>query len=87
MEERIGGKIFDPHGYDDDPIDPELLAKANAAFAELNSREPEYNPADLPERFRDDLVGTEFEHVYREAEERRRRDREAPSSPNGGVKE
>jgi hypothetical protein len=65
----IGGKTFeepDPN----DPIDPELLAEANAAFAEFNSREPELNPADLPSRFRDDLLGTEFEQVYLDAEAR-----------------
>jgi hypothetical protein len=53
-----------------------LLAEAEAAFAEFNARPPEYNPADLPERFRDDLVGTEFEHIYRDAEARRQADRE-----------
>ncbi|MFE7799428.1 hypothetical protein [Nocardia sp. NPDC057440] len=74
MGERIGGKTFeDPNP--NDPIDPALLAEANAAFAAFNARPPQYNPADLPERFRDDLVGTEFEHIYRAAEARRQKDR------------
>ncbi len=59
VRERIGGGIFD---YDDnEPLDPEILAKAEAAFAEFEAREPQIRYADLPERFHDDLVGTEFE--------------------------
>ncbi|MFQ6397072.1 hypothetical protein ACLMAJ_26870 [Nocardia sp. KC 131] len=75
MEERIGGKIFRPSDPDN-PIPPELMAKAMAAFAELNAREPEYDPGDLPPRFRDDLLGTEFEQTYLDAEARIQQDRD-----------
>ncbi|WP_330228763.1 hypothetical protein OHA40_21945 [Nocardia sp. NBC_00508] len=71
MEERVAGKIF---GVQTGPVDPELLAEANAAFEEFNARPPQVHPRDLPARFRDDYVGTEKEALFREQEAQRQRE-------------
>ncbi|WP_330228765.1 hypothetical protein OHA40_21955 [Nocardia sp. NBC_00508] len=66
-EEKAFGKTFRPGRT----IDPEYLAKANAMLEEFAARAPEMHPADLPERFRDDLAGTEYDQWYREREAQR----------------
>lgn len=78
--EWIAGKTFstpDP----DDQLDPELVARALALSAEqtryLASLPPEAAPAEpLPERFHDDMVGTEYEPWYRELWAQRKRKRQ-----------
>ncbi|MGV9971351.1 hypothetical protein [Nocardia beijingensis] len=61
-KERAFGKLWGP-GRD---VSPEILAQAEAAFEEFNARPPQVHPADLPERFRDDLAGTESDEWYQQ---------------------
>ncbi|MFC6011114.1 hypothetical protein [Nocardia lasii] len=76
---RAFGKTFE---YSSDPIDPELLAEAEAAFARGNAlraqarAQGESSGEEEPERFHDDMVGTEYEEWYRRTRaERANRDR------------
>jgi len=66
MPKEIGGKIF--HSPEEsEPVDPETLAKAEAAFAEWDKRvaavPPENRVASTNPRIngRDDFDGTEYE--------------------------
>ncbi|MFI6995929.1 hypothetical protein [Nocardia sp. NPDC050175] len=82
---RIAGKTFstpDP----DDQLDPALVARALAAFEEIDRQRaaapPDTTPAEpLPERFHDDMVGTEYEPWVRElwAERERKRQQQNES--------
>ncbi|MEV6059353.1 hypothetical protein [Nocardia asteroides] len=66
---EIGGKIFE---YSSDPIDPDLLAEAEAAFARGNALRAQERAQgepvgeEEPERFHDDMIGTEYEEWYRQ---------------------
>jgi hypothetical protein len=51
------------------------MAAAEAAFAEFRSRRPQVHPDDLPERFKDDLAGTEADEWYRQHNTEEARDR------------
>ncbi|MEU2038966.1 hypothetical protein [Nocardia niwae] len=74
MEEtfRAIGKTWSPGRPDDIP--PEVMAGARAAFAEFNARPAQIHPDDLPERFRDDLAGTEADEWYRQQNTEEARD-------------
>ncbi|MFD6156087.1 hypothetical protein ACFWF7_24120 [Nocardia sp. NPDC060256] len=77
---RIAGKTFrtpDP----DDQLDPALVARALAAFEEIDRQRaaapPDTTPAEpLPERFHDDMIGTEYEPWVREVWAERERKRQ-----------
>lgn len=78
--EWIAGKTFSTPGPDDQP-DPELVAHALAVFAEYDRKRAESPedippPVTLPERFHDDMVGTEYEPWYRELQAERARKRQ-----------
>ncbi|WP_446223332.1 hypothetical protein ACTWPB_27175 [Nocardia sp. IBHARD005] len=61
---EIGGKIFEQSS---ESIDPDLLAEAQAALAKGDALRAkarargELASEGLPERFHDDMVGTEYE--------------------------
>ncbi|MGY0500866.1 hypothetical protein ACWZHB_20460 [Nocardia sp. FBN12] len=65
-EERIAGKTF--KDTQDNPPSPELLTEAEAAFAKLNADRAltPVSGEEEPERFHDDMVGTEYEDWYRQ---------------------
>ncbi|MBF6337768.1 hypothetical protein IU450_17965 [Nocardia abscessus] len=70
---RAFGKTFSPGSPDDIP--PDVRAAAEAAFAEFDARPPQVNWDDLPERFKDDLAGTEKDEWYRQSNTEEARDR------------
>jgi hypothetical protein len=69
---RAIGKTFGVPVHD---IPPEVRAAAEAAFAEFDARPPQMNADDLPERFKDDLAGTERDEWYRQSNTEEARDR------------
>ncbi|MFI6995927.1 hypothetical protein [Nocardia sp. NPDC050175] len=82
---HIGGKIVSTTPPDKMPS-PELVARALAAFEEIDRQRaaapPDTTPAEpLPERFHDDMIGTEYEPWVRElwAERERKRQQQNES--------
>jgi hypothetical protein len=69
---RAIGKTFGVPVHD---IPPEVRAAAEAAFAEFDARPAQMNADDLPERFKDDLAGTERDEWYRQSNTEEARDR------------
>ncbi|MEV0292178.1 hypothetical protein [Nocardia sp. NPDC050710] len=68
MPERIAGKIFKTPEEVGQPFTPEQLADIQRQFDEFNALRdavPESEQIHLPERFGDDLIGTEYEDQYR----------------------
>lgn len=78
MSERIAGKVFRTPEEAPCPFTPAQLEAIKARFAAFNERRDAALAAGdvqhLPERFGDDLIGTEYEDEYRaKLEERKAR--------------